>query len=413
MLYQFHEWQHSTLLPIRLWATANMAVYGSPLNPFSYNPLSRMIVAGADLLLRATHRYAKPAFGLHETVVSGKTVTVEEERTVEKPFCSLLHFKRDTNVSQPTVLVVAPLSGHYATLLRDTVRALIQDHDVYITDWHDARMVPLSKGPFRFDDYVAYVREFIRLLGPDVHVISVCQPTAPVLAAISLMAADGEAVPATMTMMGGPIDTRKNPTSVNTFATGKQLTWFEENVICTVPDKYPGYMRRVCPGFLQLAGFVSMNVERHFDSHKDYFYHLVEGDGESAEAHRRFYDEYNAVMDLPAEYYLDTIRMVFQEHQLPLGKMVIWGKLVDPAAITGSALFTIEGELDDISGCGHTQAAHDLCTGIPASSRRHLTVRGAGHYGIFSGRRYREVVYPEIRDFIAAHSKKPRAQRPR
>jgi poly(3-hydroxybutyrate) depolymerase len=406
MLYQLHEWQHSSLLPVRLWATANMALYGCPFNPISYNPLSRMIVAGADLLLRATHRYGKPQFGLSQTVVEGKTVSVTEEKVLDKPFCTLLHFKRDTTVSQPAVLVVAPLSGHHATLLRDTVRALVQHHDVYITDWRDARTVPLWQGPFHFEDYIAYIQEFVRLLGPDLHVISVCQPTAPVLAALSLMAADGEAGPLTMTMMGGPIDTRKSPTSVNTFAMGKPFSWFQENVIYSVPAEYPGYMRKVCPGFLQLAGFVSMNVERHFDSHKDYFYHLVEGDGESAEAHRRFYDEYNAVMDLPGEYYLDTIRRVFQEHQLPLGTMVIDGQLVEPSAITETGLFTIEGELDDISGSGQTRAAHDLCTGIATSKRRHLTADGAGHYGIFSGRRYREVIYPQLRAFMAQHSKR-------
>jgi poly(3-hydroxybutyrate) depolymerase len=382
-----------------------MAVYGCPFNPFSYNPVSRFIVAGSDLLLRATHRYGKPRFGLSETVVEGKTVAVTEETVIEKPFCKLLHFKRDTDVEQPSVLVVAPLSGHYATLLRDTVRALLSDHDVYITDWEDARMVPLSKGPFHFDDYVAYVLEFIRYFGSNVHVISVCQPTAPVLAAISIMATNGERTPKTMVMMGGPIDTRKNPTSVNTFAIDHTVKWYDQHVIHRVPDPYPGRGRRVCPGFLQLAGFVSMNAERHFDSHKDYFYHLVEGDGESAEAHRKFYDEYNAVMDLPAEYYLDTIKMVFQEHQLPLGKMVSLGKLVQPAAITKTALFTIEGELDDISGSGQTRAAHELCTGIPARNHQHLTAPGCGHYGIFSGRRFRENIYPQIRDFIRSHAK--------
>ena len=406
MLYQLHEWQHNSLVPMRLWASANMVVYGCPFSPFSYNPVSRMIVAGADLLLRTTHRYAKPQFGLAETVVQGKPVAVAERIVVRKPFCSLLHFERDTKAKQPVVLVVAPLSGHYATLLRDTVRMLIQDHDVYITDWHDARLVPLAQGRFDFEDYVAYIREFVAALGPDLHVVSVCQPTAPVLAAISLMAAEGKPPPLSMTMMGGPIDTRKNPTSVNTFAADKELTWFEQHVIHAVPANYPGHMRRVCPGFLQLAGFVSMNVERHFDSHKDYFYHLIQGDGDGAEAHRRFYDEYNAVMDLPAEYYLDTIRIVFQEHQLPLGKLVIANELVRPSAITKTALFTIEGELDDISGSGQTKAAHELCTSIPASARRHLTAEGAGHYGIFSGRRYREAIYPQIRDFISHHAKR-------
>jgi len=362
-----------------------------------------MMVAAADLLLRTTCRYAKPEFGLTETTVEGNRVEVFEESVAVKPFCTLTRFRRDTKARQPTVLLVAPLSGHYATLLRDTVRTLIQDHDVYVTDWRDARMVPLSKGPFHFSDYVDYILEFLRLLGSDLHVVSVCQPTAPVLAAISLMAADNEPTPMTMTMMGGPIDTRRSPTSVNEFAKRMSIAWFKSKVIDKVPAKYPGHRRNVCPGFMLLAGFMSMNLDRHFDSHKDYFYDLVKGDGESAEAHRRFYDEYNAVMDLPAEYYLDTVKMVFQEHQLPLGKMVLKGKPVHPSAITRTALFTIEGELDDISGLGQTQAAHDLCTGIPASERRHLTALGVGHYGIFSGRRYRENIYPEIRDFIRRH----------
>ena len=275
---------------------------------------------------------------------------------------------------------------------------------MYITDWQDARMVPVSHGPFGFDDYVAYVIDFIRALGPEVHVISVCQPTVPVLAAISLMAAEGVRTPLTMTMMGGPIDPRKNPTA-GQYLRDRQPNrrGSKQKVIQTVPARYPGYLRRVCPGFLQLAGFWSMNARRHFESHQNYFYHLVEGDGESAEAHRKFYDEYNAVMDLPAEYYLETIKRVFQEHQLPRGTMHVMGKLVKPSAITSSALFTIEGELDDISGSGQTQAAHELCTGIPPLQRRHLTAAGAGHYGIFSGRRYRESIYPEIRKFIAAH----------
>jgi len=407
MLYDLHEWHYTSLLPLRWWAMTNKTVHASPFNPFGNSLVSRAMVAGAEVLLRTTHRYAKPEFGLTETTVEGTRVAISEERALEKPFCTLLHFKRDTDVKQPTVLVVAPLSGHYATLLRDTVRALAQDHDVYITDWKDARMVPLEQGTLRFDDYVAYIKEFVRLLGPNVHVISVCQPTVPVLAAISQMASDGETTPLTMTMMGGPVDTRRNPTAVNTFAMDKPLSWFEKQVICPVPNKYPGRGRNVCPGFFLLAGFVYMNARRHFDSHKDYFVHLVQGDGDNAESHRRFYDEYNAVMDLPAEYYLDTIKAVFQEHHLPLGKMVVSGNPVDPSAITNSALFTIEGELDDIAGMGQTRATHELCTQIAASRRRHLTVEGAGHFGIFSGRRYREVIYPQIRDFIAQHHKHP------
>ena len=405
MLYELHELQAASVTPVRLWAHANLALYGSPFSLFSYNPLSRMMAASADLVLRTTHRYDKPAFGLAETRIDGQPVKVSEEVLLERPFCKLLHFRRETDRKDPKVLVVAPLSGHHASLLRDTVRVMLPDFDVHITDWVDARMVPLSKGPFHFDDYVAYVREFIRCLGPELNIISVCQPTVPVLAAVSLMAADGEEhLLETMTMMGGPIDTRKSPTAVNKVASTRPITWFENNVIDRVPAKYPGYMRRVYPGFLQLAGFVSLNPGRHLDSHKDYFYHLVRGDGDSAESHRQFYDEYNAVMDLPAEYYLDTIRLVFIEQQLPRRQMQVAGKRVDPSAISKVALFTIEGELDDISGSGQTQAAHDLCVNIPADRQQHLTAPGAGHYGIFSGRRYREEIYPHIRDFIRRHA---------
>ena len=333
-------------------------------------------------------------------MVDDKPVAVEEEVVLDKPFCTLLHFKRAAKRKDPIVLIVAPLSGHYATLLRDTVKTFLPDHDIYITDWKDARMVPASAGPFAFDDYVAYVQEFIRHLGSDVHVVSVCQPTVPVLAAVSLLAQHGEKTPKTMLMMGGPIDTRRSPTVVNNFALKHPITWFENKVISRVPIKYPGYSREVYPGFLQLAGFVAMNPDRHIDSHKDYYHHLIKGDGESAEAHRKFYDEYNAVMDLPAEYYLDTIKAVFQEHHLPKGEMVVMGEKVNPAAIKTTALFSIEGELDDISGNGQTEAAHGLCTGIPAARHKHLLAKDMGHYGIFSGRKFRENIYPEMRAFI-------------
>lgn len=391
------------MVPLRFWAMTSKALHGCQLNPFNQNPASRAIVAGADVLLRTTRRYSKPEFGLTETTVAGVRVGVEEVIVVDKPFCALRHFRRDTAAKQPTVLVVAPYSGHHATLLRDMVRALLPEHDVYVTDWKDARMVPLSLGALGFDDYVDYVRTFIRLLGPSVHVISVCQPTVPVLAAVSLMAADGERTPNTMTMMGGPVDTRRNPTAVNRFATSRPFSWFEDNAICDVPDGYPARGRRVCPGFFLLAGFVAMNAQRHFDSHKRYFFHLLRDEGDNAAAHRQFYDEYNAVLDLPAEYYLDTIKMVFQEHHLPQGKMRVGGRLVDPSAITTTALFTIEGALDDISGLGQTQAAQDLCSRLPSARRRHLAAEGVGHYGIFSGRRYREVIHPQIGTFIREH----------
>jgi poly(3-hydroxybutyrate) depolymerase len=311
------------------------------------------------------------------------------------------------------VLVVAPLSGHHSTLLRDTVRVLLPDHDVWITDWVDARMVPVAAGPFHLADYVDYVREFITLLTdprrPNLNVISVCQPTVPVLCAVALMAQDGEAgsgklAPKTMVMMGGPIDARKSPTAVNNLATQKPYSWFEQNVIQRVPDNYPGFMRRVYPGFLQHLGFVAMNPDRHMNAHWDYFNHLLNGDDGSADKHRDFYDEYNAVLDLPAEYYLDTIKSVFQDFALPKGRMFVRDQLVRPQAIRDTALLTIEGELDDISGNGQTEAAHLLCLSIPGENREHYVAPGAGHYGIFAGRRWRETIYPKVKDFIRKHA---------
>ena len=417
MLYTLHEMSHAALVPWQMWASVNANMFSHPFSPLSYSPLSRKIAAGNELFVRITQRYHKPEFGIGETVVprgfplviGGTAVAVSEEVAVDKPFCQLLHFKRDLGLrrerADPKVLLVAPLSGHHATLLRDTVRTLLPDHDVYITDWVDARMVSLFHGPFHLDDYVDYVREFITFLGPGVHVISVCQPTVPVLAAIALMADAGERVkPRTMIMMGGPIDARRSPTAVNNLATRKSHSWFKCNVIQRVPAKYPGFMRQVYPGFLQHLGFVAMNPARHADAHRDFYNHLVEGDGESADAHRRFYDEYNAVLDMPAEYYLDTIKTVFQEFSLPNGRMFVRGQLVRPQAISKTALLSIEGELDDISGNGQTEAAHGLCTGIPAKKREHYLAPGVGHYGIFSGRRFRETLYPRIRDFIRRHA---------
>lgn len=407
MLYHLHDLQRKLLNPLSLWAQATSELFSSPYSPLSYTPFSRRLAAGYDLLHRVGKHYEKPQFELATTRVDGAEVAVREVTVLSRPFCRLLHFERDLSQAaasrrtDPRVLLVAPLSGHHATLLRDTVRALLPEHDVWITDWIDARLVPLAQGPFHLDDYVAYVTEFIRLLGPEVHVISVCQPTVPVLAAVSLMAAAGDPrLPRSMTMMGGPIDTRRNPTQVNALATRKSIEWFETHVIFKVPEQHPGYLRRVYPGFLQHAGFVAMNPDRHLNSHWDYYLDLVKGDLEDAEGHRRFYDEYNAVLDLPAEYYLDTIRIVFQEHRLPRGAWQVGGERVAPEAIRTVALFTIEGELDDISGSGQTRAAHDLCRNIPAERKRHLTAQGAGHYGIFSGRRWRESIYPQIREFI-------------
>jgi poly(3-hydroxybutyrate) depolymerase len=411
MLYQLYEAQRAMMSPFAEFASASAKLYSHPLSPFTLTPMSQRVAAGLDLMHRLAKEYEKPAFDIASARVAGVEVAVQEQVVIHKPFCRLMRFKRFTDnasalevmKAQPTVLVVAPLSGHHATLLRDTVRSLLQDHKVLITDWTDARMVPVEEGPFHLADYVAYVQEFIRHLGPEVHVISVCQPTVPVLAGISLMASRGETTPRTMTMMGGPIDARRSPTAVNNLATDKSLGWFEHNVIHRVPTNYPGAGRRVYPGFLQHTGFVAMNPHRHASSHYDYFLDLIRGDEDSAESHRQFYDEYNAVLDMPAEYYLDTIHTVFQQFALVHGTWEVDGELVKPQDILHTAMLTIEGELDDISGAGQTRAAHDLCTGIPADRRHHYDVPGAGHYGIFSGRRWRDMVYPRVRDFIASH----------
>ena len=404
MLYQFHELQRAFLNPLTAFAGAASELYSSPISPLSYLPMAREVSAGYQLMHRLGKEYDKPEFGIAGAV---------EETALNKPFCELKHFVKSGRAAkalEPTVLIVAPLSGHHSTLLRDTVRAMVAEHDVYVTDWRDARMVPLASGRFRLDDYIAYVVEFIRLLhkqaGGDLHVISVCQPTVPVLAAISLLASVKDpAAPKTMTMMGGPIDSRRNPTQVNNLATTKPFSWFENHVIYRVPANYPGFGRRVYPGFLQHGGFVAMNPDRHMKSHWDFYKDLIKNDGDSADAHRKFYDEYNAVLDMDADYYLDTIKIVFQQHALPNGTWIsnALGEplKVNPAAITKTALFTIEGELDDISGSGQTQAAHDLCTGIPGTKQQHFTVPEAGHYGIFSGRRWREVVQPKIAAFIS------------
>ncbi|HYX63182.1 MAG TPA: polyhydroxyalkanoate depolymerase [Burkholderiales bacterium] len=400
MLYSLYEAQHMALAPFRLMAEWSRGWFGHPFSPLAHWPLSRRLAASSDLFLRVTERYEKPHWGVADAQL---------EIAAQKPFCRLIHFRQERRKPHK-VLIVAPLSGHHATLLRDTVRSLLPAHDVWITDWIDARMVPLSAGPFHLADYVDYIREWIALLSPELHVISVCQPTVPVLAAVSLMAERREAQPRTMVMMGGPIDARRSPTAVNNLALKKPHSWFEQNLIHRVPGKYPGYMRLVYPGFLQHLGFVAMNPDRHFNAHWDYFNHLMVGDGESAEAHRRFYNEYNAVLDMPAEYYLDTVKTVFQEFALPKGRMFMRGQLVRPQAIREAALLTVEGELDDISGNGQTEAAHALCLNIPRERRAHFVAPGVGHYGIFSGRRWREVVFPRVRDFISRHAQSSYAE---
>jgi poly(3-hydroxybutyrate) depolymerase len=419
MLYQLYEAQRSLMEPFADMAKVTSKFYSSAGNPFGKIPAMQRLSAGFDLLYRLGKDYEKPAFDLKTITLDGVDVVIHERVELDKPFCELRRFKRfsdDQHVlermhGQPAVLIVAPLSGHYATLLRDTVKSMLADHKVYITDWKNARLVPMSQGEFHLDDYVNYVEDFIRHLQArygNCHVISVCQPTVPVLGAVSLMASRGEPTPLTMTMMGGPIDASRSPTAVNNLATNKGMDWFENNVIYPVPSNFPGAGRRVYPGFMQHTGFVAMNPDRHAKSHYDYFKDLVKGDDASVEAHRKFYDEYNAVLDMDADYYLETIRIVFQEYRLVRGTWNVKNEQgeperVKPQDISSTALLTIEGELDDISGAGQTEAAHALCTGIAPEDHQHYEVAGAGHYGIFSGRRWREKVYPELRDFIRAH----------
>jgi poly(3-hydroxybutyrate) depolymerase len=420
MLYQIYETQRSFMEPFADLAHTAAKLYSNQSNAAGQNPMAQRVAAGYDLFHRLGKDYEKPEFGIRTVDVDGIDVAIHERIEIKKPFCELLRFKRysdDTETlaklkNQPPVLIVSPLSGHYATLLRDTVRTMLGDHKVYITDWKNARLVPLEDGEFHLDDYINYVQEFIRHVQSiygNCHVVSVCQPTVPVLAAISLMASRGEKTPLTMTMMGGPIDARKSPTAVNNLATTKGFDWFENNVIYRVPGNFPGAGRRVYPGFLQHTGFVAMNPDRHATSHYDYFKDLIKGDDASIEAHRKFYDEYNAVLDMDADYYLETIRTVFQDFNLVYGTWNVKGvdgrtELVRPQDITTTAMLTVEGELDDISGSGQTAAAHGLCTGISEKNRQHLEVPGAGHYGIFSGRRWRDLVYPEVRQFILNHA---------
>ncbi len=419
MLYQLYETQRSLMEPFTDMAQSAAKLFRNPQSAMGQSPFAQRISAGYDLMHRLGKDYEKPEFGLRTVLAGDVEIAIHERVEIDKPFCELRRFKRFTDdpktleklKGQPAVLIVAPLSGHYATLLRDTVKSMLKDHKVYITDWKNARLVPLSEGEFHLDDYVNYVQEFIRHLQGiygNCHVLSVCQPTVPVLAAVSLMASRGEVTPTTMTMMGGPLDARKSPTSVNNLATTKGIDWFENNVIYRVPSNFAGAGRRVYPGFLQHTGFVAMNPRNHAKSHYDYFKDLIKGDDESTEAHRKFYDDYNAVLDMDADYYLETIKVVFQEFNLVNGNWDIKGvdgkiERVRPEDITTTALFSVEGELDDISGLGQTEALHKICGGVVDSEQKHLIVEGAGHYGIFSGRRWREVVYPELQSFIASH----------
>ncbi len=412
MYYQLYELNHAILQPYRAYADALRLFYKNPLNPLSTTPLGRSVSAAAEVFERTTRRYAKPAFNLPTTTVDFSEVEMTEKVVWSRPFCDLIHFARALPKGRrpdPKLLIVAPMSGHYATLLRGTVEAMSQHAEVYITDWTDARMVPLSDGRFDLDDYIEYVIDMLHHLGPDTHVMAVCQPSVPVLAAVALMEARGDSnAPASMTLMGGPIDTRRNPTAVNDLAEEKGIDWFRDNVIMQVPFPNPGFMRDVYPGFLQLSGFMTMNLDRHLIAHKDFFMNLVKNDGDSAERHRDFYDEYLAVMDLTAEFYLQTVDAVFVRHDLPKGRLMHRGEKVDPSAIRNVALFTVEGENDDISGIGQTRAAHDLCVNIPEEKRAHYMQPKVGHYGVFNGSRFRAEIVPRIVDFMASHGRKAR-----
>ncbi|MGC4024144.1 MAG: polyhydroxyalkanoate depolymerase [Mesorhizobium sp.] len=409
MFYQLYEMNYAALQPFRALSDATRILYTNPLNPWSHTPMGRMIAASAELFERTTRRYGKPAFGLDSVKIDFKAVPVTEEIVWSKPFCNLIHFERAVPKNRrpdPKLLIVAPMSGHYATLLRGTVEAMLPHADVYITDWVDARMVPTAAGRFDLDDYIDYIIEMLQELGEDTHIIGVCQPSVPVLAAAAVMEARGDhCSPATMTLMGGPIDTRRNPTAVNLLAEKKGTEWFRDNVIMQVPWPLPGVGRDVYPGFLQLSGFMSMNLDRHIIAHKDFYMHLVKNDGDGADKHREFYDEYLAVMDLSAEFYLQTVDTVFVRHSLPKGQMTHRGVPVDCSAIRTTALFTVEGENDDISGLGQTEAAHDLCVNIPAERKAHYMQPKVGHYGVFNGSRFRSEIVPRIVDFMHSHGK--------
>lgn len=404
-LYWFYELSQAALNPSRAVADATRLFFKNPINPLSFTTYGRSVAAACELFERSTRRYSRPEWRISSTLCGGERVPVKPTIVWERPFCRLVHFERllahKPVRPQPRLLLVAPMSGHYATLLRGTVEAFLPNHDVFVTEWADARMVPLSSGRFDLDDYVDYVIAILRALGGDSHVVAVCQPSVPVLAAVALMEADGDPdVPISMVLMGGPIDTRVNPTAVNALAQERGIEWFRRNVITKVPFPNPGFMRDVYPGFLQLNGFVSMNLDRHIEAHKELFMQLVRGDGDSAHKHKEFYDEYLAVMDLAAEFYLQTVETVFVRHDLPEGRMRHRGRPIEPEKIKRVGLLTIEGEHDDISGIGQTEAAHRLCVNIPPDRKAHWLQPGVGHYGVFNGSRFRAEIAPRIADFV-------------
>jgi len=410
-LYHAYELTHAAMGPMRSAARVSSQALRNPFFPFASSLPARATAAACEMFANATKRYGKPEFGLHETTTDGETVPIVEEVVLDRPFGDLLRFRRDSAKiearNDPKVLLAAPMSGHYATLLRGTVEALLPEHDVYITDWKDARDIPLSEGPFDLSDYIDYLREFLHFLAADgerAALMAVCQPGVPCLCAASVMAEDNDpARPNALVVMGSPIDTRVNETEPNRLAKSRSIEWFEQNVIVTVPWPNSGFMRRVYPGFLQLSGFMSMNLNRHVDAHMSHFQHLVAGDGDSAAAHRKFYDEYLAVMDMTAEFYLQTVEKVFQKYALAKGEFIHRDRLVKPDTIRDIALFAVEGEADDITGLGQSKAALDLCCNLPDDMKQYYMQPKVGHYGIFNGSRWRNHIQPRVRDFIRAH----------
>jgi poly(3-hydroxybutyrate) depolymerase len=408
-MYWLYEMGHAALDPSRAFADATRLFFKNPANPLSHTTYGKSVAAAMELFERTTRVYGRPEWGIDSTVVGGERVAVNIKTVWERPFCRLLHFERVfknlPKRPQPKILLVAPMSGHYSTLLRGTVEAFLPNHDVYITEWRNARAVPVAEGRFDLDDYIDYVISILHMMEGDAHIVAVCQPSVPVLAAVALMEADNDPyVPHSMTLMGGPIDTRVKSTAVNKLAESKGIEWFRSHVITKVPFPHPGVMRDVYPGFLQLTGFMSMNLDRHMEAHRELFRHLVKGDGDSATKHREFYDEYMAVMDLSAEFYLQTVDTVFIKHSLPKGEMMHRGRLIDPSKIRRVALMTVEGEHDDISGIGQTEATHKLCPNIPAEDKVHYLQLGVGHYGVFNGSRFRSEIQPRIADFALSHN---------
>lgn len=410
MFYALHEAALRGAAPLRIASEMSRAFWRSPINPASASSLGRTLYASADLIANLTRRYVKPAWNIDQVMIGGRAVGVTCETVWRSPWVRLLRFSRDgadlaragAASGGPAILLVAPLSGHFATLLRGTVRTFLADHDVYVTDWSNARDVPILEGRFDFHDYIDAVGEMLRVIGRPAHVVAVCQPGPPVLAATSLMAEDGDpSRPASLTFIGSPIDARRSPTVTNRLAQERPFSWFQDRMIDTVPPPYPGAFRRVYPGFVQLYSFLSMNLDLHQAAHRRYFENLVRGDGDSADRHREFYDEYMSVLDLTEEFYLQTVDVVFQRHLLPRGELTHRGRRVDPAALTDIGLMTVEGEKDDISGVGQTQAAHGLCPHVPDALRELYVQPGVGHYGVFNGRCFAQEIYPRVRDFIA------------